>query len=347
MATYLLFQVVRTPFYNTSGVQLSGGRIDTFAAGTSTPIATYSDNTGTSYGTSITLDSTGRTPYGWYGDQDTAYKIRVYNSSGTEQTQYQQDNITFPERLTSFDTVHLERATITTTGTSNNYDVDAVATSPDVEVSYLEWDGAAPWTVTGISARDGDIPADGRLLIVQNTATAAGNYIWFKSQNTGSTADFRFVTESANGQYIGAGGSLQMIYSALESRWYVTVLDPGQLISPVFNGADFTGAQWTVIGANVLQRGFRQRGRSLEVYIEVNGAQVAGVATPDLNQTIPGGFTATETYDSPNFTSQAGAISVGRFQSSNTLISAELVDGANWTVAAIVIVRGNFTWYVD
>jgi hypothetical protein len=334
MATYLLFEVVRTPFYNTSGVALSGGRIDTFLAGTTTPVTTYSDNSGTPYGTSITLDSTGRTPYGWYGNQDVSYKMRVYNSAGSEQTQYQQDNITFPPPATPLESFELQRAILTDTGTLNDYDVDGLATADQTAISFLEWAGSAPLTLTGLAAEGGETPADGRVIYGKNTNTSAANYMWLKHNDSGSAAAFRFTTVSTNGQYIGAGGTWQMIYDANALRWMVSVIDPGAMISPAFSSGDYVSADWTVISGNVTVRSFRQHGKFLHVQIEIAGATAAG-GRPGLGQTIPGGFSCTPSQSTPCLALDAAAIVPAYAQTVTTAMTAALVPAGNWTAGAV------------
>jgi len=334
MATYLLFQVVRTPFYNTSGVALSGGRIDTFLAGTTTPVTTYSDNSGTPYGTSITLDSTGRTPYGWYGNQDVSYKMRVYNSAGSEQTQYQQDNITFPPTATPLESFELQRATLTDTGTVNDYDVDSLATSDQTAISFLEWAGSGPITLTGLSADGGETPADGRVIYGKNTNTSAANYMWLKHNNSGSAAAFRFTTVSTNGQYIGAGGTWQMIYDANALRWMVFVIDPGAMISPVYSSGDYTSADWTVISGNVQSRGFQQHGQLLHVVSIISGATAAG-ARPGLGQQIPGGFSATMGQSIPALGSNAATVVTAYIAISTTGMIGNIIPAGNWTAGAV------------
>lgn len=54
-----------TQFFDNNGVMLSGGKIYSYAAGTTTPSATYTSSTGaTPHSNPIILDSTGRVPGG-------------------------------------------------------------------------------------------------------------------------------------------------------------------------------------------------------------------------------------------------------------------------------------------
>jgi hypothetical protein len=60
-----LFGGVGAQFFDNNGVILSGGKIYTYAAGTTTPQATYTSNSGaTAHANPIILDSAGRVPGG-------------------------------------------------------------------------------------------------------------------------------------------------------------------------------------------------------------------------------------------------------------------------------------------
>lgn len=85
MALPLYFEIIPAfqQFLDSSGNPLSGGTIETYAAGTSTPKVTYRESDGvTSNGSTITLDSNGNTPYGVWGTTG-AYKIILKNSLGS------------------------------------------------------------------------------------------------------------------------------------------------------------------------------------------------------------------------------------------------------------------------
>lgn len=83
-------------FFNASGSPLSGGMVWTYAAGTSTPLATYTDSTGNTPNTNpVILDSAGfpsnaGTRVGiWFGPQK--YKLVVQDQNGVQQ--YVLDNV--------------------------------------------------------------------------------------------------------------------------------------------------------------------------------------------------------------------------------------------------------------
>jgi hypothetical protein len=75
---------VAAQFFNNDGVPLAGGLINTYAAGTNTPAATYTTGAGTiAHSNPIVLDSAGRIPTGeiWLTD-GVAYKFVIKDSTG-------------------------------------------------------------------------------------------------------------------------------------------------------------------------------------------------------------------------------------------------------------------------
>jgi hypothetical protein len=97
---------VAAQFFNNSGVILSGGKLYTYAAGTTTPQATYTSSAGATYHTNpIILDSAGRVPGGEIWLSASLYKfvlstsadvlISTYdNVSGIGAASYQVNNFT-------------------------------------------------------------------------------------------------------------------------------------------------------------------------------------------------------------------------------------------------------------
>jgi len=94
MAVYLSsFGGAGAQFFDNNGVPLSGGLIYTYAAGTTTPQATYTSNSGSiAQSNPIVLDSSGRVPSGeiWLS-QLLIYKFVLQTSGGTTIGTY--DNI--------------------------------------------------------------------------------------------------------------------------------------------------------------------------------------------------------------------------------------------------------------
>ena len=69
-------------FFNNSGVILSGGKLYTYAAGTTTPKASYTSSSGnTAHTNPIILDSAGRVPGGEIWLLASQYKFALYTSA--------------------------------------------------------------------------------------------------------------------------------------------------------------------------------------------------------------------------------------------------------------------------
>jgi hypothetical protein len=82
--------VARQQFFDSSGRPLAGGKIYTYAAGTSTPLATYTDGTGTVANSNpVILDAGG---FGSLWVKVGVYKMVVQNSAGV--LQWSADNVT-------------------------------------------------------------------------------------------------------------------------------------------------------------------------------------------------------------------------------------------------------------
>ena len=80
MATTSLSPTPKLQFFDLNGAPLSGGLLYTYAAGTTTPLATYTDSTGNFANTNpIVLDSRGEANV-WLGTA--SYKLALYTSVG-------------------------------------------------------------------------------------------------------------------------------------------------------------------------------------------------------------------------------------------------------------------------
>ena len=78
-----LFAGAGAQFFTNSGVPLSGGLLYTYAAGTTTPLATYQESSGSTVHTNpIILDSAGRVPTEVWMTAGSAYKLVLKTSAG-------------------------------------------------------------------------------------------------------------------------------------------------------------------------------------------------------------------------------------------------------------------------
>jgi hypothetical protein len=69
-------------FFDNNGIPLAGGKLYTYAAGTTTPLASYTTSAGTiAHANPIVLDSAGRVPGGEVWLTNATYKFSLYTSA--------------------------------------------------------------------------------------------------------------------------------------------------------------------------------------------------------------------------------------------------------------------------
>ena len=78
--SFSIMPYAKIQFFDANGRPLVGGKVCSYQAGTTTPLATYSDSIGTLNTNPVTLDSSGRANI-WLGTS--AYKIQLQDSTGT------------------------------------------------------------------------------------------------------------------------------------------------------------------------------------------------------------------------------------------------------------------------
>ena len=92
--TLSIFGGVGSQFFDNNGNPLSGGKIYTYEAGTTTPLATYTSSTGnTAHTNPIVLDAAGRVPSGGeiWNDYSKLYKFALKTSADVTIATY--DNV--------------------------------------------------------------------------------------------------------------------------------------------------------------------------------------------------------------------------------------------------------------
>jgi hypothetical protein len=77
---YSILPYAKAQFFDSNGHPLAGGKVCSYQAGTSTPLATYADSIGTVNSNPVTLDGAGRANI-WLGTS--GYKIVLQDSTGT------------------------------------------------------------------------------------------------------------------------------------------------------------------------------------------------------------------------------------------------------------------------
>lgn len=183
-------------FIDGNGNPLNAGTIETYTAGTSTPKATYRESDGAvSNGTTITLDSSGYTPYGVWGTTG-AYKVILKNSGGA--TLRTRDNVTSINDITRTGLI-LESSQVISNASSANITLSTSYQVHHVEIINLvpATDNVELWLRTSSDGVNYDTGAsDYRHARV--AATDAGT-----SAAAGSTGDTKIVVSAALGNSTG------------------------------------------------------------------------------------------------------------------------------------------------
>jgi hypothetical protein len=117
-------------FFTNSGVILSGGKLYTYAAGTTTPKPTYTSSSGnTAHTNPIILDSAGRVPGGEIWLLGTPYKFALYTSTNVLIATY--DNIS------GVGAAEFQVQNFTGTGSQTVFTLDVAPTSENLTFVYI------------------------------------------------------------------------------------------------------------------------------------------------------------------------------------------------------------------
>jgi hypothetical protein len=154
-------------FFGTDGLPLVGGKLFTYAAGTTTPIATYTDNTQTNQNTNpVILDSNGQANV-WLSD---AVNYKYVLKDADDVTLFTVDYVSVPLTASSFAAPPAIGSDVPNEGTFTNLNV--------VDVLTLESTGAAILNVGTTEERPAD-PEDGMVRYNSTTAKFEGyNGAW-------------------------------------------------------------------------------------------------------------------------------------------------------------------------
>ena len=168
--------------FDAVGNPLAGGLVDTYAAGTTTPLATYSDPGGTVPNTNpVVLDAAGRAPI--YFQTGLAYKVRQLDSAGN--VLWTVDNIV--PTATSIDITAIHNEILTMKGTAV-WTYDTIQKSR--QVAPIWQDGISSWAHAATSTIYLQVivpydyasgPVTWHLLLRAATAVAPGVVVMFES----------------------------------------------------------------------------------------------------------------------------------------------------------------------
>lgn len=313
----------RQRVFTNLGVFAPGAKWNTYAAGTSTPIVTYSDSALTTPNTNPLIASASGLFGPVYLQFGTAYRFLMTDTAGV--TIWDQDNI----QSTSGSAV----ATTTATGTQNNLPVDA-------NVTLLRCNNASALTITGLGITGGALaPISGQVLTV--VSVGAGQ-VAIDHQSVGSTAQYRLVNFATVGStYLAAGKGVAVYqYDGTTLRWRLVAHDQGDWIAQPYTGSDYTASSgtWTVSSGDVSVNAFYLKGKQLFVKTVLTTTSTS--ATPaTLIQQIPGGYSVigtTATLYGPYIGNPAGVFTVCRMQALGFFLSyfPTVAGTGTWTTVA-------------
>ena len=181
-------------FFDNNGIPLAGGLLYTYAAGTSTPLATYTTQQATILNSNpIVLDSAGRVPNEIWLTSTYAYKFVLTNSLGAQVWSY--DNLVgINSNFTAYSlqeqtfTATQGQTVFTLTGISyvpgtNNLSVFVNGSKQIVTTNYLETSSTVVTFLTGLNV--GDV-VDFITAISTSTTATSSNNISYTQGGTGS-----------------------------------------------------------------------------------------------------------------------------------------------------------------
>jgi len=182
----------KAQFLTAAGQPLVGGRVYTYAAGTTTPLATYTDSTAASANSNpIILDGRGECNI-WFSPAS-AYKIKLTDSNDVEI--YVVDNITSAGYVSGGSIVNSSIVNGTISGAAIS---GAAISGGSINGATIGATTPATATFTTFSGSWASLPAGTRMLFVQTSAPTG----WVKSTTDDNKA-LRIVSGTA-----GSGGSV-------------------------------------------------------------------------------------------------------------------------------------------
>lgn len=164
-----------------NGATLPGGKVFTYAAGTTTPLASYTDSTGgTPNANPVILDSAGRASI-WLGAA--AYKIVLQTSTGA--SVYTVDNVTSPTLSTASVTIPSGQTLTLQSGASTSFSADLLSgasNTRNIGSSSNYWNAA--W-ISSITVGGNILPNANNSFDVGSQSSAFANMFGFNvfSQN--------------------------------------------------------------------------------------------------------------------------------------------------------------------
>ena len=182
----------KAQFFTADGQPLVGGKVYTYAAGTTTPLATYTSSSGTSANSNpIILDGRGECNL-WFSTSST-YKIKLTDANDVEI--YVVDNVTNAGYVSGGTIVNSSIVNNTVSGTAIS---NSTITNSTIDSTIIGATSPSSATFTSFSGAWASLPAGTKMLFVQTNAPTG----WVKSTADDNKA-LRIVSGTA-----GTGGSV-------------------------------------------------------------------------------------------------------------------------------------------
>lgn len=224
-------------FENGNGDPLSGGKVYTYTAGTSSNKTTYREADGiTANANPIILDSEGRCPYGVWGTTG-AYKVALYTSADV--LVRTRDNVYGVNDITTVGWKLLSSQTA-----SNSAQIDFTQISATYSVYRIEVYGVVPATdnvsfLMRTSANGGSTYDSGGTDYQYGTAYASSGGVASAGGSTGASS---IIFTTAAGNTTGEHLNMTVTLAGLSTAVYKTVHFQGGLYSATPTYFGFSGA---------------------------------------------------------------------------------------------------------
>lgn len=304
----LIFQTPRPQFFDSLGVILNGGTLQSYQAGTTTPLATYSDSALTTPNANpLVLGSDGRVTGPVYLLPQ-SYKFVLQTSGGS--TVWTADNVPggYDAAVIVSGTIALAQLgtgtptiakflrgdgawspiqnTVTTTSTGSQNDFAPGLVSGAINI--VRCNNGSDLTLTGLSATS---IADGTIAIFETVG--AGN-VFFAYQSASSGAANRFTNAVTSGNTpISSGGVAIYKYGTTSATWRLVSHLQGAYITRAFSAANYTASTGTWTVASATRDAYYLAGRMLTLS-EVASGTTSGTPT-QVKVTLPNGYSAAGT----------------------------------------------------
>lgn len=281
-----LLPQLREVALDATGTPMAGALLYTYAAGTSTPLATYSDSALTTLNPNpVVANSGGLFPAIYL--QNAGYKVDLQSSAAV--SLFTQDNV-YPAAYIATQAVVPVIQTTTLTGTQNDF---ALTTG----CSLLRVNNASSITFSGFSAG-----TDGQRLRVVSIGAGQVDLAHQSASSSAANRLINYATSAATSLAAGVG-TADYVYDATTVRWRLVAHEQGTWIS--WAG---TATATSLTNGSVSAARYRLSGRTCSVYLQLTNS---GTMSATAGTTFIAGLPFTVSQPAVNMWTDNGAVSRG------------------------------------